>query len=62
LPAARAALGKHVFINQPLDSLVVKSTLGFGAATTGAALYAVDTLLSNPTVLHGEARRMVADE
>jgi predicted NBD/HSP70 family sugar kinase len=58
LPAAYASLAEHVFINQPIDSLVVTSTLGPGAAATGAALYAVDRLLSNPTLLDSEGQHI----
>lgn len=57
LPAAHASLGEHVFINQPLDRLLAASTLGAGAAATGAALFAIDKLLSNPTLLAGAGRR-----
>lgn len=59
LPAAYASLGEHVFINQPIDSLVATSTLGSGAAATGAALYAIDKVLSNPTLLDSEGQRIV---
>jgi predicted NBD/HSP70 family sugar kinase len=58
LPAAYASLSEHVFISQPIDSLVATSTLGSGAAATGAALYAIDRLLSNPTLLDGERQRI----
>lgn len=54
LPAAYASLGEHVFISQPIDSLVATSTLGSDAAATGAALYAIDRLLSDPTLLNRE--------
>jgi predicted NBD/HSP70 family sugar kinase len=53
LPAAYASLGEHVFISQPIGSLVATSTLGPDAAATGAALSAVDRLLSDPTLLDG---------
>jgi predicted NBD/HSP70 family sugar kinase len=59
LPAAYASLSEHVFISQPIDSLVVTSTLGSGAAATGAALYAIDRLLSNPTLLDSGVPRIV---
>jgi predicted NBD/HSP70 family sugar kinase len=52
LPAAHASLGEHVFISQPIDSLVAASTLGPDAAATGAALYAIDRLLSDPALLN----------
>jgi predicted NBD/HSP70 family sugar kinase len=58
LPTAYASLSEHVFISQPIDSLVATSTLGSGAAATGAALYAIDRLLSNPTLLDGERQRI----
>jgi predicted NBD/HSP70 family sugar kinase len=58
LPAAYASLSEHVFINQPMDSLVATSTLGSGAAATGAALYAIDRLMSNPTLLDSEGQRI----
>jgi predicted NBD/HSP70 family sugar kinase len=51
LPAANESLSEHVFINQPTDSLVGISTLGPGAAATGAALYAIDRLLADLTSL-----------
>lgn len=51
LPAAYASLGEHVFISQPADRLVATSTLGTGAAATGAVLYAIDKLLSDPALL-----------
>lgn len=54
LPAAYASLGEHVFISQPIDSLVAPSTFGPDAAATGAALYAIDRLLSDPTLLSRE--------
>ena len=56
LPAARASLSEHVFINQPIDELVATSTLGPAAAATGAALYAIDSLMSDPTLLDGRER------
>ena len=59
LPAAHASLAEHVFINQPIDSLVATSTLGPGAAATGAALHAIDRLLSNPTLLESEGQRIL---
>src|SRR5665811_922065 len=59
LPAAYASLGEHVFISQPIGSLVATSTLGPDAAATGAALYAVDQLLSNPTLLDGPGAHAV---
>jgi predicted NBD/HSP70 family sugar kinase len=57
LPAARASLSEHVFINQPIDSLVATSTLGPAAAATGAARYAIDRLMSNPTLLDSKEHR-----
>ena len=54
LPAAYASLAEHVFISQPID-LVATSTLGPDAAATGAALYAIDKLISNPTLLTAPA-------
>jgi predicted NBD/HSP70 family sugar kinase len=62
LPAAHASLAGHVFISQPIDSLVATSTLGPDAAATGAALYAVDKLISNPTLLTGHAGLRAAPE
>lgn len=59
LPAAYTSLSEHVFINQPIDSLVATSTLGPAAAATGAALYAMDRLLSDPTLLDGKRQRSV---
>ena len=56
LPAACASLSEHVFINQPIDSLVTTSTLGPAAAATGAALYAIDSLMSDPTLLDSKER------
>jgi predicted NBD/HSP70 family sugar kinase len=57
LPAARASLSEHVFINQPIDSLVATSTLGPAAAATGAARYAIDRLMSDPTLLDSKEQR-----
>jgi predicted NBD/HSP70 family sugar kinase len=62
LPAAYASLAEHVFINQPIDSLVATSTLGPDAAATGAALYAIDKLISDPTMLTGHAGLRAAPE
>lgn len=56
LPAARASLSEHVFISQPIDKLVATSTLGPAAAATGAALYAIDRLMSDPTLLDSKER------
>jgi predicted NBD/HSP70 family sugar kinase len=57
LPAAYASLSEHVFINQPIDSLIATSTLGSAAAATGAALYAIDRVMSNPTLLDSKGQR-----
>ena len=62
LPAAYASLAEHVFISQPIDSLVATSTLGPDAAATGAALYAIDQLISDPTLLAGHAELRTAPE
>lgn len=62
LPPAYASLAEHVFINQPIDSLVATSRLGPDAAATGAALYAIDKLISNPTLLPGHAGLRAAPE
>jgi predicted NBD/HSP70 family sugar kinase len=62
LPPAYASLAEHVFINQPIDSLVATSALGPDAAATGAALYAIDKLISNPTLLTGRAGLRAAPE
>jgi predicted NBD/HSP70 family sugar kinase len=62
LPPAYASLAEHVFINQPIDRLVTTSTLGPDAAATGAALYAIDQLISNPTLLTGHAELRAAPE
>ena len=58
LLAAYASLSEHVFINQPIDSLVATSTLGSAAAATGAALYAVDRVMSDPTLLDSKGQRI----
>jgi predicted NBD/HSP70 family sugar kinase len=62
LPAAHASLAGHVFISQPIEPLVATSTLGPDAAATGAALYAVDKLISDPTLLTGHAGLRAAPE
>jgi len=62
LPAAHASLAEHVFISQPIEPLVATSTLGPDAAATGAALYAIDKLISNPTLLTGPAGLRAAPE
>jgi predicted NBD/HSP70 family sugar kinase len=62
LPAAHASLAGHVFISQPIEPLVATSTLGPDAAATGAALYAIDKLISNPTLLAGHAGPRAAPE
>jgi predicted NBD/HSP70 family sugar kinase len=62
LPAAHASLAGHVFISQPIEPLVATSTLGPDAAATGAALYAIDKLISNPTLLAGHAGLRAAPE
>jgi predicted NBD/HSP70 family sugar kinase len=59
MPAANELLREHVFIRQPTDSLVAISTLGPGAAATGAALYGIDKLLANPTSLESPGERLV---
>lgn len=53
LPPARAVLRDQIMANDAKDCLLVASSLGFGAAAGGAALQAVDQVLSDPTVLHG---------
>jgi predicted NBD/HSP70 family sugar kinase len=62
LPAAHASLAEHVFISQPVEPLVATSTLGPDAAATGAALSAIDKLISNPTLLTGPAGLRAAPE
>ena len=62
LPAAHVSLAGHVFISQPIEPLVATSTLGPDAAATGAALYAIDKLISNPTLLAGHAGLRAAPE
>lgn len=52
LPSARAVLREQVMAEDAKDCLLVASTLGFGAAAGGAALQAVDQVLSDPTVLY----------
>ena len=59
LPTANESLSEHVFINQPTDSLVAISTLGPEAAATGAAQYAIDKLLANPTSLDSQVQSTV---
>ena len=51
-----------MFISQPIEPLVATSTLGPDAAATGAALYAIDKLISNPTLLAGHAGLRAAPE
>jgi predicted NBD/HSP70 family sugar kinase len=62
LPAAHASLAEHVFISQSIEPLVATSTLGPDAAATGAALSAIDKLISNPTLLTGAAGLRAAPE
>jgi predicted NBD/HSP70 family sugar kinase len=59
LPTAREALNERLMLEQPLDGLLATSTLGFDAASAGAALSILDGVLANPTRLHTEPRFVV---